>query len=142
MTVMAWAKPERPDGVIVARGGAFCGYSLYIMNGRPKFGIHREQNGPAYIAAGPAPVAGEWVHLAGVIRKNRVELYVNGTQAAAAPIPGFLPSDCGQGMEIGFDAGNSPAEICDHFQGLIDEVKVYGAALTAEEIEKEVRAAR
>ncbi|MHC5054827.1 MAG: HEAT repeat domain-containing protein [Planctomycetota bacterium] len=138
-TVMAWVKSDAANGVVVARGGAFCGYSLYIKDGRPKFGIHRVQDGPAYIAAGREKVVGRWVHVAGVVRKDRVELYVDAKPAATAKTPGYIPGECGQGMEIGFDAGNSPAEIVDNFVGVIDEVKVFNEALSAAEIAKRMR---
>ena len=134
LTIMAWVKSDAQNGVVVARGGAYCGFSLYVMDGVAKFGIHREQEGPAYIAAGGENVVGPWVHLAGVVRSDRVELYVNGKLAATEKTPGYVPGNCGQGMEIGFDTANSPAEITDHFQGIIDELKVYHAALSEEEI--------
>jgi len=140
-TIMAWAKSESPNGVVVARGGAFCGYSLYVKDGVATFGIHRTQDGPAHVAAGREKVVGAWVHLAGVVQGDRIELYVNGRLAATAKTPGLLPSDCGQGMEIGFDVGNSPAEITDNFAGLIDEVKMYGSALSADEIAEQCRSA-
>lgn len=138
-TVMAWVKSDAAEGVVVARGGAFCGFSLYVVDGVAKFGIHREQEGPAHIAAGREKVVGSWVHLAGVVRSDRIELYVNGKLAAAENTPGYIPGNCGQGMEIGFDTANSPAEITDHFQGIIDEVKVYHAALSEEEIAEQCR---
>ena len=138
-TVMAWAKTDAKQGVVVARGGAFCGYSLYIKDGVAKFGIHREQDGPAHIAAGTEQVAGAWVHLAGVVKEKRIEVYVNGKLAGAAKTPGYIPGNCGQGMEIGFDAANSPAEITDAFEGIIDEVKVFDAALSQAEIAKQAR---
>ncbi len=140
ITVMAWVKSRAPNGVVFARGGAFCGYSLYIKDGLPKFGTKRtrEDKGPA-IAAGTAPVAGEWTHLAGVIGEDRVELYVNGKLAGTARTEGPLPGNCGQGMEIGFDAGNSAIEICDHFDGIIDEVKVFQEALDADAIAEAIR---
>lgn len=139
ITVMAWVKSRAPNGVVVARGGAFCGYSLYIKDGLPKFGTKRTQEdpGPA-IAAGTAPVVGEWAHLAGVIGEDRVELYVNGKLAGTAKTAGPLPGNCGQGMEIGFDAGNSAIEICDHLDGAIDEVKVFQEALDADAIAEEI----
>jgi len=37
-------------------------------------------------------------------------------------------------MEIGYDVSNSPAEIIDSFEGIIDEVKIYQTALSEEEI--------
>lgn len=137
LTVAAWVKTDAPNGVVVARGGAFCGFSLYLKNGLPRFGIRQAQDSPAYIAAGEEPVTGSWTHLAGVIRSDRIELYVNGKLAGAAEEAGYIPGNCGQGMEIGFDIGNSPAEITDHFQGIIDEVKVFHAAISQEEIANE-----
>jgi hypothetical protein len=142
MTVMAWTRSETDNGVVVARGGAFCGYSLYLKGGVAKFGIHRLKDGPGFIAAGTERVVGRWVHLAGVIKKTSIELYVDGKLAATMTTPGLLPSECGQGMEIGFDAANSPAELCDNFQGVIDEVKVFNVALPPAEIMKEARAAQ
>lgn len=134
LTIMAWAKSDAANGVVVARGGAFCGFSLYVKDGLPKFGIHREQEGPAHIVAGREEVVGSWVHLAGVVKVDQIELYVNGKLAATTKTPGYIPGNCGQGMEIGYDVSNSPAEIIDAFQGVIDEVKVYHAALSEDEI--------
>ncbi len=138
-TVMAWLTSEADRGVIVARGGAYCGYSLYVKDGTAKFGIQREKDAPGYIAAGSERVVGRWVHLAGVIRDDRIELYVDGKRASAVDTPGYIPGNCGQGMEIGHDLGTSPAEIQDHFHGVIDEVKVFEAALSAEEIARQSR---
>ncbi len=136
-TVTAWAKPEAGTGVIVARGGAWCGFSLYIKQGIPKFALHRTRNGPSFIAAAEKPIPmNQWVFLAGVVRKKRIELYVGGRLAAKARIRGLLPSNCGQGMEIGFDVANSPAEITDPFQGVIDDVRVYSKALGSQEIRR------
>ena len=137
LTIMAWVKSDAENGVVVARGGAFCGFSLYIKDRVGKFGIHREQEEPAYIAAGRQEIVGSWVHLAGVIKEDRIELYVNGELAAMTETKGFIPGNCGQGMEIGFDTANSPAEITDSFEGIIDEVKVYHAALSQADIAQE-----
>ena len=134
ITLLAWVKSDGDDGVVVARGGAFSGFSLYLMKGLPKFGIHLEKEGPAYIAVGTKPVVGRWVHLAGVVRKNAVEIYVDGKLAGTKETPGYLLNNAGQGMEIGFDTANSPCEIVTGFTGLIDEVKMFQTALSAAEI--------
>jgi hypothetical protein len=139
LTVMAWAKSDAATGVVVARGGAFCGFSLYLKDGVAKFGIHREKEGPSYIAAGKEKVVGSWVHLAGVVRSDRIELYVNGKLSATAKTGGYIPGNCGQGMEIGYDEENSAAEITDGFEGVLDEVKMYDSALSEREIAKECR---
>lgn len=138
LTFMAWVKSDAENGVIIARGGGFCGYSLYIKDGLPKFGIHRTREGPAHIAAGTEEVVGAWVHLAGVVKNDCVEVHVNGKLAGTTKTPGFIPGNCGQGMEIGFDVANSPAEICDNFEGIIDEVRIFNAALAEEDIAKQL----
>jgi hypothetical protein len=107
---------------------------LHLKDGLPRFGITRMQNGPVFIASGRKPLARGWVHLAGVVHADRLELYVDGQLAATAQTDGFIPGEGGQGMEIGFDVGNSPAEVVDHFQGVLDEIKVFSSALRAEEI--------
>ena len=73
---MAWVKSEADSGVVVARGGAFCGFSLYIKDGVAKFGIHREQEGPAYIAAGREKVVGRGSTWPASSSSDRIELYV------------------------------------------------------------------
>ncbi|NLX98839.1 MAG: hypothetical protein GXY83_22005 [Rhodopirellula sp.] len=140
LTVAAWIKSDAPNGVVVARGGAYCGFSLYLKDGLPKFGIRCAQDSPAAIAAGREPVGGQWTHLAGVIQSDRVEVYVNGKLAGSETSPGYIPGNCGQGMEIGYDVASSPAEIIDHFQGIIDEVKVFHAALSAAELARQINA--
>ena len=97
LTVMAWVKPDADRGVVVARGGAACGYSLYLLDGVAKFGIHREQAGPTDIAAGREPVGRDWVHLAGVVKSDAIELYVNGKLAARARPTGSFPATRAKG---------------------------------------------
>lgn len=133
-TIMAWIKPEAPDGVVVARGGAACGFSLYLKGGVPKFGIRRTADGPPDLVSAAEPAGTDWTHLAGVVRQDRLELFVNGKLAGTAPCGGCLPGNGGQGMEIGFDAGNSAVELTDAFVGLIDEVKQFNTALSPEEL--------
>lgn len=142
LTFSAWVKSEAPNGVVVARGGAFCGFSLYLKDGVAKFGIHRTQEGPAFIAAGTEQVGNGWVHLAGMVKETSVEIYVNGKLAGKTKTPGYIPGNCGQGMEIGFDVANSSCEICDAFQGIIDEVKAFRAALSAEDLAKECQVSK
>ncbi|MBM3858530.1 MAG: hypothetical protein FJ395_02640 [Verrucomicrobia bacterium] len=137
-TIMAWVKADAPTGVVVARGGAFCGYSLYLKDGFPKFGIRRSKEG-ADIVTGREKIGAGWSHLAGVVANDRIELYVNGKLAASAKTGGLMTSNGGQGMEIGFDVGNSAIELTDAFEGVIDEVKHFDAALSVEEIAQQCK---
>lgn len=136
-TIMAWALPKAEEGVVVVYGGAWCGFSLYIKDGLPKFGISRKKDAPDDVVSGREKVVGRWVHLAGVVREGRMELYVDGKLVAQKSIPGFITSEPGQGMQIGFDLGDSPAETTAQFIGVIDEVKFFQRALSPEEIAQE-----
>ncbi|MCX6900940.1 MAG: HEAT repeat domain-containing protein [Verrucomicrobia bacterium] len=136
-TIMAWIKADAPTGVVVARGGAACGFSLYIKDGLPKFGIRRSQTTAADVVAGREKVGSDWTHLAGVVHEDRLELYVNGKLAGTTKCGGLLPGNGGQGMEIGFDVGNSAVEITDAFEGVIDEVKQFDASLSEKEIARQ-----
>jgi len=136
-TIMAWINPDAPTGVVVARGGSFCGFSLYVKDGIPKFGIRRSKDGPADIVAGREKLGPGWTHLAGVVREDRIELHVNGALVATVKTGGVMMSNGGQGMEIGVDAGNSAIELCDAFEGVIDEVKQFNAALSEKEIARQ-----
>lgn len=135
-TVMAWINTTSPDGVVVARGGAWCGFSLFIQAGMAKFGIHLTQEGPTYITEGEPIPAETWVHVAGVVHEKSIAVYINGKAAGKADTPGFIPSNCGQGMEIGGDLSNSPVGFMARFQGRIDEVMFFAKSLTAPEIKK------
>ncbi len=134
LTVMAWIKTEARTGVVIARGGGFCGFSLYLKDGTARFGIHRNQEAPVEIVSAEFNADGSWAHLAGVIRQDALELFVNGRSVGTTKTGGYIPGNCGQGLEIGFDLQNSPAEITDAFEGVIDEVKIYRAALDPDEI--------
>jgi len=138
LTFTAWVKPTAATGVVIARGGAFSGFSLYLNKGLPTFGIHLIQDGPDYLAIGEKALPmGEWTHLAGVVRKQAVEVWVNGSLAGTFKTPSYLLNNAGQGLEIGFDVANSPCELVDAFQGVIDEVRMYHAALEFEDIKKQ-----
>lgn len=138
LTFTAWVKPAGNTGVVVARGGAFSGFSLYLNEGIPCFGIRREQDQPPHIARGESPLPlDEWTHLAGVVRERAVEVWVDGKLAGTAATPGFLLNNAGQGMEIGIDLANSPCELVDPFPGIVDEVRMYHADLAEADIRRQ-----
>ena len=123
--------------MVVARGGEYLGYALYLKDGKACFGIHRHKDGPAYIARGETVPLGEWSFLAGVVKEKQIEVYVNGELTGTAKTPGAIPGTPGQGMEIGTDLGTTPAEIMVPYEGIIDEVRVYHTALTPVELARQ-----
>ena len=139
-TVMAWIKSEAPRRRGCRKGrGVLRVFALFEGRRREvrhpshpgRSDLHRgrarsDRQGSGCRTLGPSGRRG----LRGsdrIVRRRE-------TKVAVTKTPGFIPGNCGQGMEIGFDAGNSPVEICDHFQGVIDEVKAYHAALSEDEV--------
>ena len=71
----------------------------------------------------------QWVHLAGTYDGNTLRLYRNGQQVATATAPG------GMNQCSGITAVGSRNSQDQHwFPGAIDEVRIYGRALPAQEI--------
>ncbi|MEZ5303855.1 MAG: LamG domain-containing protein [Verrucomicrobiales bacterium] len=135
LTVEAWVRPESNDGAVVAHGGPQNGYAIYLQGGKPRFAV-RSDNALGEIGADAALAAG-WTHLAATVDLDRtMKLYVNGELAAEDKAPALLAENPKQPLDIGADSGSAVAEYESPFayRGLIDEVRVYHAALTAAEI--------
>jgi len=135
LTVEAWVKALRPNGVVLARGGPAHGYALYIKNGRPRFAIRVK--GKLNEVKAPVDIVGRWAHLAGVLTEDkRLLLYVDGKLVAQGRAEGFIASDPVQEMQIGADldcnVGDYPCPF--GLTGIVDEVRVYHRALSPEEI--------
>jgi Concanavalin A-like lectin/glucanases superfamily len=132
-TVATWVRPSAPptgDRVVLSQSGANAsalelayrsdvGGWCFTMRAadNPAAGVSR--------ACGPAPVVGDWTHLAGVYdaAAGQLRLYVNGQPAGTAshtapPWPATGPLTIGSNGGAGFFAGD------------VDRVRVYLGALT------------
>ena len=141
VSACAWVKAERGGGVVLARGGNAHGYALYLQAGRPRFTV-RIGGEPASVAAKKKAV-GRWVHIAGILTKEKeMQIYVDGKFAASAEAPGVIAQDPQEAMEIGADEGSTVGDYTSPFafKGIIDEVKVYHRALGGSEISKHASA--
>jgi arylsulfatase len=96
------AEIEVPDtgaeGVIIAQGGAFAGWSFYAMNGRPKYcynllGLQRFMvEGDAIIPAGTHQVRMEFAYDGGGPAKGgAVTLYLDGERVGEGRVEGTVP---------------------------------------------------
>ncbi|NQT50606.1 PQQ-binding-like beta-propeller repeat protein [bacterium] len=135
LTVEAWVKAEQPSGVVLAHGGGAQGYTLFIDDGHPCFGV--KVGGKPGVAKARQKVTGRWAHLAGVLADGKVlQVFVDGKLAGTAKAPGFLPGNPIEPMQIGADDETcvGPYEGPLAFGGVIDEVRVYHRALDAKEI--------
>jgi hypothetical protein len=135
LAVAAWIRADKPDGVVLARGGAALGYALYLQSGKPRFAV-RSSEGLA-IAAAKEQATGDWVHLAGVLTADRqIRLYVGGQLAATAEAAALIGADPAEAMEIGADEGSvvGPYPGPMAFDGAIDELRIFHGRVTADEI--------
>jgi arylsulfatase len=86
------------EGVIVAQGGAFAGWSLYVKDGKPKychnlFGVQRFYvEGDTEIPSGTHQVRMEFNYDGGGLGKGgTVSLYIDGTKTGEGRVEGTVP---------------------------------------------------
>ena len=137
LTVMAWVKPSHPDGVVLVRGGASHGYGLMLSKGKPRFVLRRDNQ--LHTVEADGALGADWAHLAGVLAPDgALQLFVDGELRGTARAPGLITADPAEAMQIGTDQGSPlgtyERDQAPDFKGAIDEVRVYHAALIAEDI--------
>ena len=74
---------------------------------------------------------GEWYHVAGTYDGETLKLYVNGTLVDSNAVPSGNIDTGTQIMAVG-----TWSTLVDYFQGTIDEVRIWGEALTANQIQQ------
>ena len=132
LTVEAWITSTNPNGVVVARGGPAEGFALTLENGKPAFLIRAQSQLASVVGA--KRIVGGWHHLVGVLDGSLgMQLYVDGELAAEGRATSMLTKDPAQGLEIGNDAGSAVGDyqLPNQFVGIIDEVRLYFAAVDA-----------
>jgi arylsulfatase len=130
--------PARASGVILAQGGRFGGWSLYLQDGRPTYtynwvGLQRYSvAAPQPIAAGKATITLDFAYDGGGRGKGgTATLSVNGTKVAEGRVDrtnAFLFST-DEGADVGMDEDTAvaeahPAGLGSRFTGRIDRVTV------------------
>jgi len=137
LTLAAWAnRPSASRGyrlLISRQKGTADGnhYWLGLDGGQCSLGVETTQ-GLREMNLGRVPV-GEWFHLAGTFDGTTLRLYLNGTEVGARPHSGNLMFDA-RPVSIGADLQDAAGSVQEDFTGLIDDVRIYGRALTAAEV--------
>ena len=132
MTLSAWVRPTALGDwrtvVMKSRPGGLA-YALYAHTdtNRPAGVIQTASEQDARGGASQLPL-NAWTHLATTYDGANVRLYLNGALAATRAATGSITVSTGA-LQIG---GNSVWS--EWFKGLIDEVRVYSRALSADEI--------
>jgi len=130
-----WEKGGRYPNILT--GGTWCpgGFLFFVADKGCSFRLGKPGKAPLQVGKDWAETSaafvqftpGQWYHLAATFKRPHVQTYVNGKAVAAATWD--YPIGFSGDLQIG-TWGNP--ETCH--QGLIDEVKLYNRALTAEEV--------
>ena len=122
----AWSFTPR----IVQKGQSDNQYRLYgdANAGLLVFNISGVTNGTVTTAL---PGAGAWYHVVGTYDKSLMGLYVNGLLVTQQVASGALPVTTDT-LSVGGKPGSGSGLY--HFNGIIDDVRIYGSALPPDEI--------
>ena len=114
------------------------GYSLYLLpnpvspdSARSAFEYDQRANEVGIFAALPA--VSTWAHFAAVFDGRTAAFYVDGTLSGTRMITGSFGA-----RTTPFTLARASSETAHRFAGALDEVAVYGAALTAAQIARHV----
>jgi hypothetical protein len=134
LSIQCWGKTEQRGQANtwfvnrVLSGGTSTGHRMGLPDDKPCFEVPQTDFGHHLTADTRLPL-GRWVHLAGTFDGQTMRIYVDGEDRGPMERPGPVwPND--------FDLclGNVELRHAAYFRGLLDEVKVYSRALTAEEV--------
>jgi uncharacterized repeat protein (TIGR03803 family) len=136
LTIEAWVNPTKLSGwntVVLKETRDSLAYSLYANDDAPRpagyvniGGSHKSVAG-----AGSLPL-NTWSHVAVTYSGSMMRLYINGNEVSRRSQTGRLVSSTGP-LRIG---GNSVWG--EYFSGMIDEVRVYGSALSPADIQRDM----
>jgi arylsulfatase len=125
------------EGVVVAQGGAYAGWSLYVKNGKPKYcynllGIRRFYvEGEMELASGTHQVRMEFTYDGGGLGKGgAASLYVDGQMAGEGRVEGTVPMafSADETCDVGSDTASPVSEdytsAGSRFTGTVDWVQI------------------
>lgn len=127
-SVMAWFKRTGiPAGDYhIITGGSSVEISIYDPSGQIRTGVNTDSQGRRVFNSGSGLVDGNWHHVAMTYDGENLRSYIDGSITATNPVSGNLT---GRAAEIGRYLSNTYVT-----NGYIDDVRIYGRALSAEEI--------
>ncbi len=137
ITLMAWVKTYTNETMKIVQKGDWDGHGIYLdkWNGW-KAGIRFANNTGISVDWGNGiPQFGEWYHLSLTYDGAEIKIFVNGQLRNAAPATGVLHANT-RPFSIGSDNGAQK-----FFNGMVSDVRLYGKALTAIEIQTVVQQA-
>jgi hypothetical protein len=137
MTVEAWVRPTSSSGwhtILLKESTGTFAYALYSHNNsnRPASYITVEAT-ERFINGSVALQLNTWTHVATTYDGSNLRIYINGVLRGTRSGTGAMAVSAAP-LRIGGNAISG-----EYFSGLIDEVRVYNRALTATEIQSDVK---
>jgi len=140
VTITCWVKTDtagQSNAWILNRvfqGGTATGYRLGVLDGKPCFEVP-QTDWSHHLKANIDLPTGRWVHLAGTFDGKTIRIYVDGVEQGSVDRPGRINTN-----NFHMCLGNYEIDHAYHFEGLIDEVKLYVWSLTPEEVQAQYKA--
>jgi len=134
LTIECWVKTDTASQDnkwfvnSVFGGGEATGYRMGVIEGKPCFEVPLT-NWSHHLKASVALPTGRWVHVAGTCDGKTMRIYVDGEERGSMERPGPIKAN-----EFHLCLGNFEEKHAAHFTGLLDEVRLYGRALSADEV--------
>jgi beta-galactosidase len=136
VTLDAWVKPGEWSGDFRIVGKGDHQYALKMKTRDTlEFFIH-SGTWRAVQARVPDDFYGNWHRVSGTYDGTALRLYIDGEEVASAPFSGRIDSSSAE-VNIGRDfetSWNDPSDVGRMAHGTVDDVRIYGRALTADEL--------
>jgi prepilin-type N-terminal cleavage/methylation domain-containing protein len=128
-TASAWVKPDdvTTTRYVMGDGNQF---RFYISSGKWKVWM-RDGSATSHTVTGNTAQVGEWVHIVQVFDGSNLIIYENGVEVDRNS--GITGVNNGNNLQA---IGAAWVNSANKFDGLIDEVRIYSSALTAQEVGK------
>lgn len=137
ITLSAWFRANDIAGQIippiVKKADASAGYSLEIDNTTSQLRFYVFVGGAWRSSPASAAIAtGKWYHAVGVYDGSNIRLYIDGQEVSP---PTSQTGSITAAINL-FNIGRDPANTTRLWDGLIDDVRIYNRALSADEVWK------
>ena len=139
-TLSAWIYPTAADGAIITRThespSEIRGYGIYLADGKIQFNLVTRWLDDCTRVETAEPLAlNRWHHVTAIYDGSRLAkgavVYVNGKPVKMSVVVDALNAPFGVNAPLRIGAVDGPGR---RFQGMIDDVRVYGRALKPDEI--------
>jgi len=137
-TLEYWAKSSVNNRIVIDKGRHASPYTGWgsswggISANKVDFTVRDNVPNTVIATSTTTVTTGEWFHIVGVRGGGRVKLYVNGVEEADEP---DITGDLSNVRNLIFGA-NSLLNVGTWFDGIIDEVRIYSRALSADEVKE------